>query len=107
MLLSIIPFVSFSQSWKDSKVSWKDSKKEYNIKYGETSWDPELRIYTLTETGTPLDGLVKVKYDNGNYLLKHVFVNGKPSDGFLKSYYDNGKLRYKAFFKNGLEEGVV
>ena len=44
---------------------------------------------------------------NGNYLFKHVFINGKPSDGFLKSYYDNGKLRYKAFFKNGLEEGVV
>ena len=61
MLLSIIPFVSFSQSWKDSKVSWKDSKKEYNLNVDEFVYDGKL--YIEEETMTPVDGLVKVKYD--------------------------------------------
>ena len=110
MLLSIIPFVSFSQSWKDSKVSWKDIQKEYRFNFNEMSnfvyFDDSTNISYLKETMEPINGIVVIEYDNGNIACKWNFINGIRPDGVIKAYHINGKLRLKGFIENGKIEGL-
>ena len=114
MLLSIIPFVSFSQSWKDSKVSWKDNSiKEYHWTLEEaekkTVYNDSTQTVYLASNMDLFDGLIYVYYDNdsvANSIAMKIFVVKGKRTGDWKAWYKNGQLEMEGGFKKGKQHGL-
>jgi antitoxin component YwqK of YwqJK toxin-antitoxin module len=61
---------------------------------------------TFDTQGSPITGIVKSYYENGNIRSVARFEAGK-RDGITKIYRENGIIMQEIPFKNGEEEGIM